>query len=504
MKLMTDEPVLSAASERWAGRKTISVCSATLLAAAVLLPLLGRKVLASRDEAIYAEVAREFLGHNWLVPMWHFHPWPEKPPLAIWVTACLFHLFGVTNFWARAVSALSGVGIVAVVHALAGRLRGVGAAWLSTAMLLTIPGFLHVCVRGEMDAPLTFACCLALWGLVKVREGRLAGWYLFWTAFAAAAMVKGAASITLLLTLIVVMAWSRWGWKSLGRPFALGLLIFLALVLPWHVYMLHVFGMGFLREYLGFHVMQRATSPWGGRATPPWYYVTAMVAYASPWVVLFPFALVRAAGRRALRETFVFAMVVLVTFSAMATRAPRYVFPAYPALVWMSADWVAAWLATRSRRVWVGFAVGAAALCGLAVPLTKHLRSRLGGAAGNVITDRSDREAPGLLMLGLKQAGPVADPVLLWQQDVAMQEMPTLLFYGRRPMQQVYLGMMPDTLGEAKRYSDPEPLRDYVDQQPHLILMEKRLAGEIPSGMEFREIASGKTLEVGVVRAAGR
>jgi hypothetical protein len=317
-------------------------------------------------------------------------------------------------------------------------------------------------------------------------------------------MVKGAASITLLLTLIVVMAWSRWGWKSLGRPFALGLLIFLALVLPWHLYMLHVFGMGFLREYLGFHVMQRATSPWGGRATPPWYYVTAMVAYASPWVVLFPFALVRAARQRALRETFVFTMVVLVTFSAMATRAPRYVFPAYPALVWMSADWVAAWLATRSRRVWVGFAVGAAALCGLAVPLTKHLRSRLGGAAGNVITDRSDREAPDLLLLGLKQAGPVADPVLLWQQDVAMQEMPTLLFYGRRPMQQVYLGMMPDTLGEAKRYSDPEPLRDFVDEQPHLILMEKRLAGEIPSDIEFHEIASGRTLEVGVIRAAGR
>jgi 4-amino-4-deoxy-L-arabinose transferase-like glycosyltransferase len=504
MRPITQDSLEEAASREWARRKAVSICMAALLACVVLLPLLGRKVLASRDEAIYAEVAREFLGHGWLVPRWHFHPWPEKPPLTMWLTACLFHLFGVSNFWARAVSALSGVGIVAVVHALAGRLRGTGAAWLSTAMLLTMPGFLQVCERGETDAPLAMACCFALWGLVTVSEGRLAGWYLFWTAFAAAAMVKGAACVVLLFTLIVVMAWNRWGWSRLRLPFLLDLLIFLVLVLPWHLYMLHVFGPGFLREYLGFHVMQRALSPWGGRSTHPWYYVTEMVAYASPWALLFPFALVRAARRRPLREAFVFAVVVLVMFSAMATRAPRYVFPAYPVLAWMSADWVAEVLQTRSRRVWAGFALAAAALCGLSVPLTKQLRARLGGAAGNVIVERSDREAPGLLMLGLKQAGPVADPVLLWQQDVAMQEMPTLLFYGRRPMQQVYLGTLPDTLGEAKRYSDPEPLRDFVSAEPHLILMEKPLAVEIPADMEFREIASGKTLAVGVIRMRGR
>ena len=75
-----------------------------LAAAAVILPLLGRKMLANWDEAIYAEVAREFLGRNWLIPTWQFQPWLEKPPLGMWITAVFFHLFGATQFWARAAS----------------------------------------------------------------------------------------------------------------------------------------------------------------------------------------------------------------------------------------------------------------------------------------------------------------------------------------------------------------------------------------------------------------
>ena len=74
---------------------------ATLTAAVALLPLLGRKPLTDWDEAIYAEVSREMLGHSWLVLHWNAALWLEKPPLMLWVTAVFFHLFGVTEFWAR-------------------------------------------------------------------------------------------------------------------------------------------------------------------------------------------------------------------------------------------------------------------------------------------------------------------------------------------------------------------------------------------------------------------
>lgn len=476
----------------------VSTIAATTIAAAALLPLLGHKILASRDEAIYAEVAREMLRHSWLMPMWHFHLWPEKPPLAIWLTAICFHIFGVNAFAARLVSALSGIGIVGVVHRQVARLRDLKTAWLTTIILLTTLGFLHVCARGEMDAPLTLACLFALIGLQKARRSDVRGWYLFWVAFAAAVMIKGAASITLLLTLIVLLLWNRGLWRS--RAFVYGLLIFLCMVLPWHLFMLHRLGSGFIEEYLGFHVLHRALSPWGGHPTAWWYYGPALVAYASPWVLLFPLALIQSTRRPDLRELFVFIVAVMTVFSAMSTRAPRYIFPAYPALAWITADTAGEWLQRLNLKTWLVVIASALAICGLCTPLTRRLRSELGGAAATLAATRSDREAPELIQTALQRQPAAADPILLWQENVAMQELPALLFYAHRPMQQIYLVHKPSTLGEAKRYADPEPLRNFVDAQLHIVLLEKRLASEIPADLDFHLIAQDKTLEVGTIQ----
>ncbi|HEX3374042.1 MAG TPA: phospholipid carrier-dependent glycosyltransferase, partial [Edaphobacter sp.] len=91
--------------------------AAALLACIVLLPLLGHKPLTNWDEGIYAEISREMLSFGPLVPHWNYQPWFEKPPLMLWITAAFFKLFGVTEFWARAGSALSGVFTVALLHA---------------------------------------------------------------------------------------------------------------------------------------------------------------------------------------------------------------------------------------------------------------------------------------------------------------------------------------------------------------------------------------------------
>src|SRR5579875_2085820 len=67
---------------------------AAVLACAVLLPLLGHRSLAMWDEGIYAEISREMLSRNPLVPTWNYQPWFEKPPLLFWITAGFFRVFG--------------------------------------------------------------------------------------------------------------------------------------------------------------------------------------------------------------------------------------------------------------------------------------------------------------------------------------------------------------------------------------------------------------------------
>jgi 4-amino-4-deoxy-L-arabinose transferase-like glycosyltransferase len=165
--------------ELWSNRKTTSTLLATLLACAVLLPLLGHKPLTNWDEGIYAEISREMLSTGVFVPHWNYQPWFEKPPLMLWITAAFFKLFGVHEFWARAGSAFSGVAIIALLHAWLARRDDTLAAWLSTFILVTTFGFLHVARVGEMDVLLPLGCCIALCGLTAIQQRRPTGWYLF-------------------------------------------------------------------------------------------------------------------------------------------------------------------------------------------------------------------------------------------------------------------------------------------------------------------------------------
>lgn len=485
----------------------LSLFLAVLVSVAVLLPLLGHKALADWDEGIYAEVSREFLGRTWLIPHWHFHPWTEKPPLALWITAAFFRLFGVNEFWARFGSALASIGIVAFIHALALRLRGIFAAWVTTLILLTSFGFHRVARMGELDALLTLGCVISLFGLAKVREGEDRGWYWFWTGFAAAVMTKGAAAVTLPLTLIVLLIWNRWGLRQLGRAFWAGLGVFALLVLPWHLYMLHAFGAEFLREYLGLHVITRATTQMEGHQTPWWFYGRVLLIYTSPWLLLYPFALWWQSRRGELREYLAFAAVVLVFFSAMATRSPKYILPAYPALALLSGDWLAAHLEQRSRRFLsvtaiVTIAAFVVTLVLKRSPLGQSLTSTR-SATGTVL--HADREPETLLLAALRspEAHTTQGPILLWQEGVIAQ-LPTLLFAVRRPLQQVYLVRYPDTLSEARRYADPEPLRNFVGTSPSLILLEKPFAAEIPGDLQFTPLAVGKTLEAGTIQLSDK
>src|SRR5580704_1450235 len=122
----------------------VSTLLATLLACIVLLILLGHKPLTNWDEGIYAEISREMLSSNPLVPHWNYQPWFEKPPLMPWITAIFFRLFGINEFWSRAGSALSGVAIVALLHGWLISRRDMLTAWLSTLILISTFGFLHV------------------------------------------------------------------------------------------------------------------------------------------------------------------------------------------------------------------------------------------------------------------------------------------------------------------------------------------------------------------------
>jgi 4-amino-4-deoxy-L-arabinose transferase-like glycosyltransferase len=487
---------------------TRSSALAALLAALALLPLLGHKPLAEWDEAIYAEVAREMLSRSWLVPHWNQQLWLEKPPLTMWITAALFKLFGVTEFWARATSALSGVALVAVLHRWLARTRDTLTAWLATIMLLATFGFLHACHAGETDIPLALACCLALIGLARIDAHQPRGWYLFWIAFAAALMTKGAAAIVLPLTAVALAATRRWRSNRLCLSFWLGLALFLLLVLPWHIAMYRLFPTTFRNEYLGLHVIARATHQIEGHATHWWFYLKVLLVSAPPFVLLYPIAIAHALRRRELRAWAIFALVVIAFYTAVQTRLPQYIVPAYPALTLLTAIYLADRLkpliaARRPPRFWITLALIAALISATTILATNSARKSLHSATladGTILPDNKDSIA---LLRSIARNPPAniastPGPLLLWRQGRIIS-IATDVFYSRRPVQEVEPHPIPPYRPTDRYTFSPVPLATAVTSQPRLILLDRDLIPQLPAAFIYTPIQSAGAVELGSI-----
>ena len=483
-------------------RTAFSTVAAVLFAALALLPFLGHRPLAEWDEAIYAGVSREMLRTGWLVPHWNDQIWLEKPPLLLWITAAFFRFFATNEFWARAGSALSGVAIVALLHAWLAHRKDLLTAWLSTLLLLGTFGFLHVCHVGEMDVLLSLTCCISLIGLVQIAERNQHGWLLFWIGFALALMTKGAASIVLPVTAGALALLQRWRLNQLGRPFLTGLLLFLLLTLPWHLAMLHLHRTGFLHQYLGLSVLARSTQQIEGHVTPAWFYLKVLFLSAPPFVLLYPVALAHALRRPDLQIWAVFALVVLILFTVAQTRLPHYVAPAYPALSLVTAVYLAGLIRTLDLRLSSLAARSLAATAAIVFTGALIWATNSGRKALH-----STQTRPSSISLDSKESlpllhfvlhNPIPGPLLLLRNG-RLISIATSVFYSGRAVQQVQLRPVPANIPTDRYVFQAMPLEQAVRTQPRLLLLDRSLVPQLPPDLTFTSLEASSTQIIGTI-----
>src|SRR5580765_1180590 len=216
-------------------RAALWVTAATIPMAAIDL---GRRILATNDEARFAMLAQDVLTRGaWLFPELNGAPYNNKPPLQAWLIALTSWPAGhVTQLTAALPSALAAVGTALVVFAVGRSLFGAAAGHFAALVTITTQGwFLHA--RLPMpDMLMTFFITAALGMLWPTVAGHAGPWWLgFWGAMAGAFWAKGAAA---LLPLAVAVAWGlvfrRPGWWRPLRPLA-GLALFAALIAPWWI-----------------------------------------------------------------------------------------------------------------------------------------------------------------------------------------------------------------------------------------------------------------------------
>ena len=457
----------------------------TLISTLVFLYGLGARPLEDWDEAIYAQVAKEMVqGGDWLTLHWEFQNWFEKPPLLMWTTAIFYRLFGVTEFWSRAASAFSGIGGIALTYLLGKHLYDNRTGFLAGLILLTSYHFVSFSRFGTTDVMLTLFSYLAIYAFVRLRENGHRWWYPVWSACALAVMVKGAggwiAPAMIIIALIFDQRRARDAFRS--SHFWMGLLLALVIAAPWHIVMYSKHGQAFVAEYIGYHVLSRIQTPLEGHAPGYMFYVGKIIDGFFPWCLLIPFAVFSSVrenlkGEPRARVLLLLAALVFGVYTLVQSKLVWYIIPIYPAFALLiAALLVKIYLSVQKRRKLKFALVALGVLLLMVGGVYSFLLIRL--------TQRSEDSLANIANIAASRSAEDRESLLLFSDTEALTR-PAALFYGNRPLRQVYLTNEPRS-PRARRYENVEKLEAVVDSLPMRIILRREDLGKLSESFEVR------------------
>jgi len=309
------------------------------LASIILLFKLGRASLVDWDEAIYAQISREILEKgNWIILHWGGELWFQKPPLYMWITAIFFKLFGINEFWARATSAFSGIGLAVVTYLIGKNIYSKLVGFISSLILLSTYHFVFASRFGTTDIMLTFFIYLAFYFYLKINKVNSRFWYGVWASCGLALMIKGMAGLIAPIVIIAMMFLDKKFISYLkSKNFWLGILLASLIVLPWHLIVFYQYGRSFIDQYLSYHVLARATHPIEGHIGDRYFYIDTIKKLFFPWFYLVPFALAYCLKENIIKKSrsLILGVVILLVFglfTIVKTKLDWYIIPIYPAL----------------------------------------------------------------------------------------------------------------------------------------------------------------------------
>lgn len=270
-------------------------------AAVVRLLLLGFSPLMDTTEARYGEISRIMVELNdWVTPWFTYDvPFWGKPPLAFWMSALSFKIFGINEFAARFPHWLAGMVVLWIMWGMRPRSGPTGATY-AIALLMGSVMFFVASGMVMMDMALVIGTTLAMRGFWNGLHGEVARrgserWLLF-IGLGIALLAKGPVGVV--LTGLPCGIWALVSgrlltiWRDL--PWIRGVLVTLAIALPWYV-VAELRSPGFINYFIvGEHFHRFVTPGWKGDlygTAHDYPYGTIwlfMMADVLPWTILFP------------------------------------------------------------------------------------------------------------------------------------------------------------------------------------------------------------------------
>ncbi len=377
------------------GASIVGLCALTLGLG------LGGSGRLTYHEAFVAQAAREMIARGAvLVPTIDGRPWLEKPPLAAWLAAGSGRLSGeVTEFAARAPSALAATLLALGVATFAARRYGSTVGWLAGLIQATTAWTI---LRGRLAEADILLACLVAWAMVAFDRIRSRGpgagarsgegadsrpdadraWiWAFFAILGASALAKGVGfgAVLVLSAVAAVLVWDRdrAAARALADPRGWIAAAALALTWPALVALRHPEALSLWTLHVTDRLAARPEHFIGG---PWWQYGPAVLLQTMPWTPLavvgaWP-SLLRARVRRGGgdRLLWAWAVVPVLVLSAATVKNGHYAIHALaPWSIWAALGLARAgdrlggrgWPAWRARRAAVGLFLGLGLASGL-------------------------------------------------------------------------------------------------------------------------------------------
>jgi 4-amino-4-deoxy-L-arabinose transferase-like glycosyltransferase len=287
-----------------------------------------------------------------------------------------YSVFGVHDWSARLIPALSVHGCILLTYCFGRRRVGESAAFWGALLLFLAPGFMGMARLLLLDGILAFLVTLALFSALEAVRGprlRWRWWLLAATACGLGILAKG----PIILILVAVPLWlhrrltgADWhiGWRAMAIFWA----ITLGVALPWYAAIcvrLPEFAYYFLWE----HNVLRFFQPFD-HIRPVWFYVPVVFLGLMPAALLaIPFVRFLMSGdpdtaRNRTTELGFYLLSglwCLFFFSMSGSKLPTYILPAFPPLAlalgafvaatkWKDSGWTRGFIAAAFAFVMVG------------------------------------------------------------------------------------------------------------------------------------------------------
>ncbi|MGE0863666.1 MAG: ArnT family glycosyltransferase [Vicinamibacterales bacterium] len=323
-----------------------------LLAAVTFFAGLGRGAITDSDEAFYAESAREMVASgDWITPYYNYEPRFQKPVLYYWLTAAASLVLGASEMAARFWAALAGLGLVLVTAAAGRRWYDETTGLLAGAIVATNFGYFSIGRMALPDLPLAFCITLAIWAalVATLEHERSPRKFVLLASLALGLgfLTKGPVGLILPAIVIVpVLMIERRSIALAPSDILLGLIVTLAVAVPWYLVMWMRHGTEYLQGFFIGDNFERFATDRFNDPRPWWFYLPVLAGGLLPWT---PLALVwfgpltqflrrrRDIGTIDLRLTL-WAALPLAFYSLSVGKQPRYILPVLPPLALLLAS----------------------------------------------------------------------------------------------------------------------------------------------------------------------